>query len=139
MTTFATKAKITIILLFSVSVIYVSANQSGPPPASTGAPQPNGLPPELTCNQAGCHNDRPLNPDAKGMITLSGVPDNYIPGNRYTLQFSITHPDSDRRRWGFQLTAITRTGFARAGNLAVTDPASTQLRPGGRDGTRQYY
>jgi hypothetical protein len=135
---FTVGIKVIVVLLFSAGVVYVSAFSSGPPPTSTGAPLPGGMPPELTCDQAGCHNDRPLNPDVRGVIALSGMPDNYIPGRRYTLQFSIMHPDSDRRRWGFQLTAISQTDFAPAGNIVVTDPVNTQVIPGGPDGLRQY-
>ncbi len=88
--------------------------------------------------QLGCHSSFSLNPDARGKIELLGVPDNYIPGQRYTLTFRITHPDSDRRRWGFQVTAVETATFLPAGELEVTDQRNTQKIDEPSLGGRQY-
>lgn len=121
--------------LMIVFVGIAHSNSTGPVAGRSGIPAGGGFPAELTCNSAGCHEGRPLNPDTRGRVALTGVPDNYIPGRRYTLQFSVTHPDPSRRRWGFQLSVISATAFTQAGTLVVTDAANTSIRVGNN---RQY-
>lgn len=118
-------------MAFVLTVVLVGvahSNSTGPVTGRSGIPAGGGFPAELTCNSAGCHDGRPLNPDTQGRVTLAGVPDNYIPGRRYTVQFSVTHPDSSRRRWGFQVSVISATTFTQAGTLVVTDAANTSIR-----------
>jgi hypothetical protein len=122
-------------------VLYVSVGrsfQTGPPPGVTGVPAGEGIPAEPTCIQSGCHETFPLNPDTRGRIELTGVPDNYIPGQRYSVTFRITHPDTDRRRWGFQVTTISLQDFRPAGNLEVTDRRNTQIVTDPLHANRQY-
>jgi hypothetical protein len=114
----------------------VAAFSSGPDPGFTGAPG------ERTCTV--CHSGR-VNPDDRGSVRLDGLPGGYIPGERYILSLSVTHPDPDRRRWGFQLTALTSMENAPAGdfpivggNRGVADPIRTQREIGGPGGHRQY-
>lgn len=122
-------------------VLYVGAvrsNQTGPVPGVTGVPAGGGIAPEPTCIQSGCHESFPLNPDSRGRIELSGVPDNYLPGQRYTLTFRITHPDTDRRRWGFEVTAVNLLDYRPAGTLEVTDRRNTQMVTDPLRANRQY-
>lgn len=118
-----------------VFVAVVAAFSGGPPPGYTGAPG------EPTC--ISCHRGFSVNPDDRGKVRLEGVPIGYVPGERYILNVSVTHPDPDRRRWGFQLTALTSLGNAPAGEFPVVegdrglaDPIRTQREIGMRQ--RQY-
>ncbi len=108
------------------------ATSSGPQPAASGVPAGVGLPAEITC--AACHTSYPLNPDARGAIALEGLPEHYALGAHYVLTFAISHPDTDRRRWGFQITAVDTATLHMAGSFAVTDPLHTQIRAGGPAG-----
>lgn len=122
--------KVASILLFvlglTVGIGY--SYQSGPPAGRTGVPAGGGFPPEPTCAATGCHDSFPLNPDAKGVIELLGVPDNYIPGQQYALTFRITHPDPDRRAFGFQTTAVAIETYLGAGAFVSTEPDTTTIR-----------
>jgi len=86
----------------------------------------------MTC--VGCHTSYPLNPDPRGALALEGLPDHYALGGHYALVFSISHPDNDRLRWGFQVTAVDATTLHMAGHFAVTDALTTQIRAGGPGG-----
>lgn len=123
---------------FTLCVVTVRSFQTGPPPGAAGVPAGGGNLAESTCIQSGCHVGFPLNPDSRGRIELSGVPDNYLPGQRYTLTFRITHPDTDRRRWGFQVTAVSLQDFKPAGTLEVTDRRNTQMVTDPLRANRQY-
>jgi hypothetical protein len=110
---------------------FAGATSPGPQPGSAGVPAGGGFPAEPTC--ISCHDSQPLNPDPKGKVELSGVPDRYTPGARYPLTFTISDPQA--RRWGFQLTAVALPSHAGAGELVATDPA-TQVVDG--DAGRKY-
>lgn len=108
---------------------------AGPQPASTGAPALGAEAAEGAC--IACHNSFSLNPDTTGSITLEGVPATYEKGRTYTLTVRVSHSDAAALRWGFQLTAITMTDGAGAGEFIVTDEATTQLLLP-MSGTRTY-
>jgi hypothetical protein len=127
-----------LLFIFGLSLGIAHSNSSGPPAGRSGAPEGGGFPAEPTCDAAGCHSTFPLNPDNLGKLGITGLPDNYVPDRSYHLTFSISHPDSDRRRWGFQMTAVVAESFIAAGNFVVTDRQNTQLLLGGPDGNRQY-
>lgn len=120
--------KLTITLSFgALFVVYLCngtravANQSGPDQLSrTGAPG------ELTCAIATCHNSSALN-SGGGTLTLTGLPDNYTPGQEIDL--TVTLSQAGRQTYGFQLTAIDDQG-RRAGELFATDSSRTQKRSG---------
>jgi len=125
-------------LLWGIGVlacgVIAFAFSAGPDPGFTGAPG------ERTCTV--CHSGL-VNPDDRGKIQLEGLPAGYIPGERYILELSVRHPDPDRRRWGFQLTALALLGNAPAGefpvhggNRGLVDPIRTQRKIGGSG--RQY-
>jgi hypothetical protein len=85
----------------------VHAFSSGPPAGETGAPG------ESLCVE--CHSGT-VN-SGPGQFTISGLPNRYDPGATY--QVTVTHSttDNSRRKWGFQLTALTSANL-KAGNLA---------------------
>jgi hypothetical protein len=108
-------------------------SSNGAQPGTTGAPGVEGA--EPTC--IACHATRTLNPEPAGRLALTGLPERYRPGQRYSLHLSVSDPDPSLRRLGFQLTALATATLAPAGELVVTDPANTQ-RIDALDGGRQY-
>jgi hypothetical protein len=111
------------------------ASSTGPQPGTTGVPKGGGFPAEPVCTS--CHTGFPLNSDGRGHLTLSGVPPRYVPGQRYTLTVALHHPDDDRKRWGFQLTAVSLRKWTGAGQFVITDVPNTELIPG-TVGERSY-
>ncbi|HTO52195.1 MAG TPA: Reeler domain-containing protein [Myxococcota bacterium] len=101
------------------------ASSSGPQPGESGVPAGGGFPAEPLCTS--CHTGFPLNSDGHGVLKLSGVPARYVPGQRYTLTIELHHPDAERTRWGFQLTAISAKAFTGAGEFVITDSPNTEL------------
>jgi hypothetical protein len=112
-----------------------SSSSTAPQPGSTGVPGGGGFEAEPTCTS--CHTGFPLNSDGRGRLTLSGVPGRYVPGERYTLVLELRHPDEERKRWGFQLTAVRVKTLSGAGSFVVTDNPNTELIRG-TVGNREY-
>ncbi len=112
-----------------------SSSSTAPQPGSTGVPGGAGYEAEPTCTS--CHTGFPINSDGRGILSLSGVPERYVPGERYTLVLELRHPDDERRRWGFQLTAVSAKSLAGAGAFVVTDNPNTQVIRG-TVGNREY-
>jgi len=102
-----------------------SSSSTAPQPGSTGVPAGGGFEAEPTCTS--CHTGFPLNSDGRGVLTLSGVPEHYVSGERYTLVLELRHPDEERTRWGFQLTAVRAKALTGAGAFVVTDNPNTEL------------
>jgi hypothetical protein len=134
----ALKIVVIILFIFGLSIGMVRSYSTGPPVERAGVPAGHGFPEEETCDSADCHDTFRLNPDTRGKITIAGLPDNYVPGRRYSLTLSVTHPDPDRIRWGFETTAVAMDTFIGAGNFVVTDRAHTQMISGGPPGNRSY-
>ncbi len=111
------------------SITRVHAFSSGPPGGNTGAPN------ELTCATSGCHSGA-VN-TGPGQFTITGLPARYDPGMTYQVTVTNSTSDNSRRRWGFQLTALT-SGNARAGNLANNSGFTSILNDDGPGGNRQY-
>jgi hypothetical protein len=101
------------------------ASSTGPQPGTTGVPKGGGFAAEPVCTS--CHTGFPLNSDGRGKLTLSGVPERYVAGQRYTLTVELRHPDEERRRWGFQLTAVSASKWTGAGQFVITDTPNTEL------------
>ena len=96
---------------------------NGPDPASNGVVGP-------TCNQALCHVGNPVNsPTGSGSLTLSGLPSSWTPGQTYPLTVTISRTGSGR--YGFQLSAVSDTGNAQAGTLAVSTSNRVSVITGG--------
>lgn len=112
-----------------------SSSSTGPQPGTSGVPAGGGVAAEPDCTS--CHTGFPLNSDGRGALTLSGVPKRYVPGQQYPLELAVRHPDEDRKRWGFQLTAVAAKRLTGAGEFVVTDGPRTELIRG-TVGNRQY-
>jgi len=90
---------------------------SGPPAGHTGAPG------EQTCIR--CHSGT-LN-SGPGSVTIDGVPESYEPNQEFTLTVRVQHPD--RRRWGFQITALDGENRP-AGTLTAVNRNITKVANG---------
>jgi uncharacterized protein (TIGR03437 family) len=111
----------------------VNANVTGPPSSRTGAPALGVIAAEPTCTA--CHGPYLLN-SGPGVLTLSGLPPVYTPGEEYVV--TVTISQSGQGRFGFEAMALEDLG-RRAGDLIVTDAARTRLVEGqGAYGGRQY-
>jgi hypothetical protein len=68
---------------------------------------------EQSCD--GCHFDKALN-EKPGQLTITGVPERFTPGERYTLTITLARPAMTVA--GFQLAARFENGGAQAGTLS---------------------
>lgn len=105
-------------VLAAVSFGTAGAFEEGPPPANTGGFG------ETDCSS--CHFDNALNA-AEGTLALTGVPEFFVPGQRYALTVSLDHPQLVVA--GFQLSVRTADGKP-AGELAVTGNDVGTVVPG---------
>lgn len=111
------KAKILILFFFIVLGIVglasndrllrpVESNAGGPPAAVTAAPG------EQAC--IACHDSNP----ATGTFAII-APTTYLPGQTYQITVRHINQNSSRKRWGFELTALSGSGAAGTfGNLS---------------------
>lgn len=93
----------------------------GPLPAHTGGFG------EPTCRA--CHVEYPLN-EGENPIRVEGLPDAYVPGERYS--FTVTVKHQELRRGGFQLT-FRHSGAKdaqQAGAIALADTVRTAITRG---------
>jgi hypothetical protein len=102
----------------------VQAYSSGPPGGVTGAPGDFG-----TC--ANCH----FGPAPNGQFTIS-APQMYVPGQTYQITVTHTNSDSTRKRWGFELTALSSGN--KAGDLQNLSASTQILNNDGPNSNRQY-
>jgi hypothetical protein len=115
------------VLLSRDPVHSVLAFSSGPEAGHTGAPG------ELTCaTAAGCHGGEANTGPGEFFIE---APASYQPGE--TLEITVRHstPDTSRRRWGFQLTALSSSN-EKAGTLE--SDGTLNILNGGPGNSRQY-
>jgi hypothetical protein len=118
-----------ILLTDNPSVTSVHGNSSGPPAGYTDAPF------ELTCATSGCHGGNEIN-SGSGQFTVTG-PKFYVPGQTYEITVRHTTNDSSRRRWGFQVTALSGDR-SRGGTFQNTNNNTIILDDDGPGGERQY-
>ena len=90
------------------------------PAASPAAAYADGAPPgftggfgEAACDA--CHFEAAVN-TKPGQLTLTGVPERFVAGERYPLTITLSRPGM--AMGGFQLSARMETGGAQAGTLA---------------------
>jgi hypothetical protein len=118
------KLQVAIVVLFASIIAYASAD--GPEWGYTNAPNDFG-------NCTACH-DKHLVDTGTGSVRISGLPVVYQPGQTYT--FTVTTAQTNRIRFGFQLTALDKLN-KRAGTLASVD-GNTQVLDQTGVGGRQY-
>lgn len=104
------------------------AFSTGPDPGRTGAPG------ELTCATAECHGT--AKNTGQGQFSIV-APAQYEPGQTYQIVVRHRTNDLTRKRWGFQITALTSSN-ARAGVWqSLSD--QTQLVEDNLPGFRRQY
>ncbi|MCS6884188.1 MAG: choice-of-anchor V domain-containing protein [Acidobacteriota bacterium] len=104
-----------LVLLVLSTTTAAIAFSGGPPAGHTGAPG------ERTC--VDCHDSFDIN-RGPGSVTLN-LPKKYRQNERLSLE--LTARQQNRRRWGFQITALDTAGNA-AGLFSISDAANTQLQ-----------
>jgi hypothetical protein len=72
-----------------------------------------------------CHFEAPIN-TKPGQLTLTGVPDRFMPGERYTLTLTLSRPAMVIG--GFQMTARLENGGAQAGTLAAAPGEEKRIK-----------
>lgn len=97
------------------------AYDDGAPPGHTGGFG------EPDCTA--CHSDNERN-DAEGILSVTGLPERYAPGESYRLSIVLEHPELEAG--GFQLAVRTSDGSA-AGRLEPVDARTRALADGGRE------
>lgn len=103
------------------------AFSDGPPDGVAGDP-----PTTQYCTN--CHSTFPLNSGA-GLLTLAGLPAEYVPETTYTL--TVTQQDPTAARWGFEMTVIRDSDLTAAGDLEPVNPTLSQVSEGA--GTERDY
>lgn len=115
------------LLLFGIllSSIFLLANSNFPPPANTGAPG------EGLCSD--CHGgNNPLGLD--GDITIHGLPQNPVEGERYELEVILRNPNGLAARGGFQMVVLDGLN----NNLGHLENPSANTRTNNFGG-KQYF
>jgi hypothetical protein len=115
------------VIIGALCAVILGLGSSGLHPLSSNAGY-TGSPVDSNCAQ--CHTGN--NSNLNGEITIDGLPSTIITGETYTISVTITNPNGNAQRAGFQLVALNGNN-ANAGTMAMASP-STQIRvAGGRN------
>jgi hypothetical protein len=108
------------VLAIAASAFVAAVIIAAGPAASPAAAYADGAPPgftggfgEAACDA--CHFEAAVN-TKPGQLTLTGVPERFVAGERYPLTITLSRPGM--AMGGFQLSARMETGGAQAGTLA---------------------
>ncbi|MEZ5307842.1 MAG: choice-of-anchor V domain-containing protein [Pyrinomonadaceae bacterium] len=101
---------------YQIQKVHAEANVA--PGGETGAPG------EGDCTDCHSQNTR------TGQFLIT-PPANYTPGATYTVEVRHTTTDTSRRRWGFEMTALTASNTP-AGTFASTDANTSAFTDAGR-------
>lgn len=106
------KTSIVIVMLLTLLSSFSAFMYSSQPPVGrTGATG-------AYCTQ--CHTTNALNTGG-GNVAVTGLPETYTAGASYNFGVNITHGAADRRRWGFEITAINSDGLV-VGTFSSANP-----------------
>ncbi|MGZ4041895.1 MAG: choice-of-anchor V domain-containing protein [Bacteroidia bacterium] len=95
---------------------------------SAGETDHTAAPGEVTCATGGCHNSFALNSGGGTVTISSNIPaSGYTPGQTYSISVVVTKTNTPL--FGFDFEAVTPSNTT-AGNITVTDAASTQTLAG---------
>ncbi|HQV98180.1 MAG TPA: SprB repeat-containing protein, partial [Saprospiraceae bacterium] len=108
-----------------VAIIFGLSNASQHP--ISGSSGYTGAPPDSTCGQ--CHTGNNSNLD--GSVTIDGLPSTIITGETYTLTVTITNPNGNAVRGGFQMVALNGSN-GQAGSYGATPPFTSLRSAGGK-------
>lgn len=108
-----------------VAIIFGLSNASQHP--ISGSSGYTGAPPDSTCGQ--CHTGNNSNLD--GSVTIDGLPSTIITGETYTLTVTITNPNGNAVKGGFQMVALNGSN-GQAGSYGSTPPFTSLRNAGGK-------
>lgn len=95
-------------------------NSTGAPASATGAPG------DGSCGNIGCHDDNSANSGAAiSSITIGGGVIEYVPGETYQVEISIS--ETGVNRFGYQLVALSESDNKNAGTFNILDAQRTQI------------
>ncbi|MBK9734589.1 MAG: T9SS type A sorting domain-containing protein [Saprospiraceae bacterium] len=100
----------------AVITFLMALASSGSHPTS-GSAGYTGAPGDSSCGQ--CHTGG--NGSFDGEVIISGLPTTIMTGDTYTITVTVTNPNGNAVRGGFQLLALTGTN-TNAGSMTETDP-----------------
>ena len=109
-----------LILLSSFSALMRSAQ---PPAGKTGATG-------SYCTD--CHTNNALNTGG-GNVSVNGLPSTYTAGAAYNFSITISHGVADRKRWGFEITAVNSSGQV-VGTFSSANPNAALIGTSGELG-----
>jgi hypothetical protein len=109
---------------------YLFAYVTGPDPAMNGI-----FGPTQTCAVAGCHTGNPVNASG-GSVTVTGLPDQWTPGQTYALTVTIQRPG--QRLFGYELSAVVDATNQQAGTLTPGSARSKIVCGGGTLATSTF-
>ena len=126
---FSVKQRVRALIVLAIISAATYASMSGPEPRHTGAPGDLG-------NCTICHDDNNANTGSGSVsLNLGAIPSGvYEPGEKYRL--IVTVRQTNRQRYGFQMTAIDRNGN-RAGTFQPVG-SDAEVNPLTGVGGRQY-
>lgn len=111
------KTCIVIIMLLTILSSFSALMYSSQPPnGKTGATG-------VYCTQ--CHSTNSLNTGG-GNVSVIGLPENYTAGVSYNFSIKIVHGVADRKRWGFEITAINNNGDV-VGTFSSANPNASLI------------
>lgn len=82
-----------------------------------------GAPGDSICSS--CHTG--TNSALDGTVTIDGVPSQVTTGETYTLTVTVTNPNGNAVKAGFQLLALTGSN-TNAGSMVALDPSTTEVK-----------
>lgn len=118
------------LVFISICALIIGLANSGLHPVS-GSSGYTGAPGDSTC--AECHSGG--NSNLNGEILIDGLPSTIITGETYTIFVTVTNPNGNALRGGFQLVALNGTN-GNAGSMA-NNSADTQIRT--VSGGKRYF
>lgn len=120
------------------AILAISVFVAAGPATSGAAAYADGAPPgfsggfgESSCEA--CHFEAAVN-TPPGRVTLTGIPDRYVPGERYPVTITLSRPGM--MLGGFQLAARLDPGGSQAGTLAPGPGEEKRIKI--ETGTIQY-
>ena len=121
-------AQLTIAIVWTTTIVVVFAGSGTL--AARAETYPEGAPPgfsggfgEQSCHA--CHFHAEPN-SGTGRVTIAGVPERYVLGERYTITVTLSRPGM--KAAGFQLAARATDGGAQAGTLASAEGENERIR-----------
>ncbi len=72
-----------------------------------------------------CHSSNSLNAGGGGVAVIGLPTSDYVPGKKYDFSLTITHGETNRRRWGFTIKAVNGSG-ASVGSFTSTNDNAKQ-------------